>query len=52
MQDYELARMVVRSLKEYRLPEPHNDRCKRINSRLAQLDWEGIREILKEWDRS
>ncbi len=52
MQDYELARMVVRSLKEYRLPEPDDERFKRINSRLAQLDWEGIREILKEWDRS
>jgi DNA-binding response OmpR family regulator len=48
MQDYELARMVVDSLKEYRLPEPDVERFKRIDSKLAQMDWDGIREILKE----
>ena len=48
IQDYELARMVVESLKEYRLPEPDEERFKRIESKLAQMDWGGIREILKE----
>ena len=48
IQDYELARMVVESLKEYRLPEPDVERFKRIDSKLAQMDWDGIREILKE----
>lgn len=48
MQDYELARMVVDSLKEYRLPEADEERFKRIDSKLAQMDWDGIREILEE----
>ena len=48
IQDYELARMVVDSLKEYRLPESDEERFKRIDSKLAQMDWDGIREILKE----
>ncbi len=48
IQDYELARMVVDSLKEYRLPEADEERFKRISSKLAQMDWDGIREILKE----
>ena len=48
IQDYELARMVVESLKEYRLPESDEERFKRIDSKLAQMDWDGIREILKE----
>ena len=47
-EDYELARMVVDSLKEYRLPQADEERFKRINSKLAQMDWDGIREILKE----
>ncbi len=48
MQDYELARMIVESLKEYRLPETDEERFKRISSKLAQMDWDGIKEILKE----
>ena len=48
IQDYELARMVVDSLKEYRLPETDEDRFERIESKLALMDWDGIREILKE----
>ena len=48
MQDYELARMVVDSLKEYRLPETDEERFKRIDSKLARMDWDGISEILKE----
>ncbi len=48
MQDYELARMVVESLKEYRLPDPDEERFRRIDSKLAQMDWDGIKEILKE----
>ena len=48
--DYELANMVLDSMKEYRLPDEDRDRFGRIRSRLSQLDWEGIREILKEKD--
>ena len=48
IQDYELARMIVESLKEYRLPDSDEERFKRINSKLAQMDWNGIKEILKE----
>ena len=48
IEDYELARMVVDSLKEYRLPETDEERFKRIDSKLALMDWDGIREILKE----
>ena len=36
------------SLKEYRLPEADEERFKRIDSKLAQMDWDGIREILEE----
>ena len=48
IEDYELARMVMDSLKEYRLPETDEERFKRIDSKLALMDWDGIREILKE----
>ncbi len=48
IQDYELARMVVDSLKDYRLPEADEERFMRINSKLSQMDWVAIKEILKE----
>ena len=48
IQDYELARMVTESLKEYKLPDADEDRFKRINSKLAKMDWDGIKEILNE----
>ena len=36
------------SIKEYRLPGTDEERFKRIASKLAQMDWDGIRDILKE----
>ncbi|MBR4514957.1 MAG: DegV family protein [Lachnospiraceae bacterium] len=46
--DYELARMVVEQLKEYKLPPEDDDRFKRIQTRLSQMDWDGIKNILAE----
>ena len=46
--DYELARMVTDSVKEYRLPPEDKERFDAINTYLAQLDWDNIKEILKE----
>lgn len=46
--DYELVRMVMDSLKEYRLPMEDEDRFERIGSRLMIMDWNGIKRILKE----
>lgn len=46
--DYELARMILDSVKEYSLPGDDEERFGRINTRLAALDWDGIKEILKE----
>ncbi|MBR4574727.1 MAG: DegV family EDD domain-containing protein [Lachnospiraceae bacterium] len=46
--DYELAKMVLDSVKEYKLPESDRERFDRLNSKLSSLDWEGMIEILKE----
>lgn len=46
--DLELARMVITSAGEYRLPADDADRFKRLQARVEQMDWEGIIEIVKE----
>ena len=46
--DYELARMVMDSVKEYSLPEEDKDRFDRIGVCLSQMDWDGIGSILQE----
>ena len=46
--DLELARMVITSAGEYRLPEADAERFKRLQAKVEQMDWEGITEILKE----
>ncbi|MBQ9568402.1 MAG: DegV family EDD domain-containing protein [Lachnospiraceae bacterium] len=46
--DYELAKMVMDSVKEYRLPEDDSERFVRLGECLSRLDWDGIKEILKE----
>jgi hypothetical protein len=46
--DLELARMVITSAGEYRLSGDDADRFKRLQSKVEQMDWEGIIEILKE----
>ncbi len=44
--DYELAKMVTDSVKEYKLPKEDEERFKQINIRLSQMDWDGIKEII------
>ncbi|MCR5357411.1 MAG: DegV family EDD domain-containing protein, partial [Lachnospiraceae bacterium] len=46
--DYELARMVMDSVGEYRLPDGDAERFKRIQTCLSRMDWDGINDILKE----
>ncbi|MCR5397960.1 MAG: response regulator [Lachnospiraceae bacterium] len=46
--DYELARMVMDSVKEYKLPKEDDERFKRLQTCLSQLDWDGIKEIVGE----
>ena len=47
-QDYELVRMVLDSVKEYKLPDADADRFKRIQDKLSQMDWDGIKEVVDE----
>ncbi|MCR5475450.1 MAG: DegV family EDD domain-containing protein [Lachnospiraceae bacterium] len=48
--DYELAKMVTSSMKEYTLLQEDEERFMRIDECLSRLDWDGIGEILKERD--
>ena len=45
--DFELARMVMDSVKEYRLPEADAVRFKEIQEKLSQMDWDAILELVK-----
>ncbi len=45
--DYELARMVMDSVKEYSLPAADKERFDRLQVCLSKMDWDGIKEILK-----
>ena len=47
-QDYELVRMVMDSVKEYKLPDADADRFRRIQDKLSQMDWDGIKEVVDE----
>ena len=46
--DYELARMIMDSIREYKLPAEDEERFKRIQTCLSRMDWDGICEILSE----
>ncbi len=46
--DYELTKMVIDSMKEFKLPPEDAERFKRLSDSLSNLDWDGISEILKE----
>ena len=46
--DYELAGMVLDSMKEYRLGKEDGELFDRLRKCLSRLDWEGMREALKE----
>ena len=48
MKDFELSRMVLVSLKDYKLPPADEDRFRRIQNCLSRMDWDGIRDILRE----
>ncbi len=44
--DFDLADMVVNSMKEYTLPEKDKGIFEEIEKKLSGLDWDGIREII------
>ena len=44
--DYETVRMVLDEMREYRLPPEDKDRFDRLQTRLSQLDWDGIKDIV------
>jgi hypothetical protein len=46
--DYELAKMVTDSVKEYRLPPEDEELFDKIDDHLAKMDWDGIKEIIKD----
>ncbi len=46
--DYELAKMVTDSMKEYTLPEEDGERFSKIRTLLSGMDWDGIKKILEE----
>ncbi|MBQ9607428.1 MAG: response regulator [Lachnospiraceae bacterium] len=46
--DYETTKMVLDDMKQYKLPAEDKERFDRLRTRLSQLDWDGIKFILKE----
>ncbi|MCR5650271.1 MAG: DegV family EDD domain-containing protein [Lachnospiraceae bacterium] len=46
--DYELVKMVMDSVMEYRLPPDDEERFDRIQKKLSQMDWDGIKETVHE----
>ena len=46
--DFDTAKELFESLADYRIPQEYKDICKRIKGRLAEVDRDGILEILKE----
>lgn len=46
IKDYELTRMILQSVREYRLPEEDRARFDRLQEMLARMDWDGMREVL------
>ncbi|MCR5325097.1 MAG: response regulator [Lachnospiraceae bacterium] len=46
--DYELVRMVMDSVKEYKLPPADKERFAKLQERLLQMDWDGMTKILQE----
>ncbi|RKM61504.1 response regulator [Butyrivibrio sp. CB08] len=47
-QDFECVRMVMDSVKEYKLPSVDRERFDKIQALLSNMDWDGIKEILAE----
>lgn len=46
--DFDLADMVIKSMKEYKLPEKDEKKFEEIEKLLTNLDWENIARIIKE----
>ena len=46
--DYELAKMVMDSVKEFKLPDTDEERFKKLQTYLSQMDWDKMLEVLKE----
>ncbi|MCR5302668.1 MAG: DegV family EDD domain-containing protein [Lachnospiraceae bacterium] len=49
--DYELAMMVMDSVKEYRLSPADDEIFADIRKKLSDLDWEGIKEVISTRDK-
>ena len=47
MEDYDLAEMVLGSLKEYKLPPDDDVKVKDLEKKLYALDWDGIKKALE-----
>ena len=45
-EDYDLAEMVLNSMKEFRLPPEDDEKMKELEKKLYALDWEGIKTII------
>ena len=48
--DYECVKMVMDSVKEFKLPPDDDERFKRINVLLSHMDWDEITKVLSERD--
>ncbi len=46
--DHEIAQLAVDTVKDYRLSPEDEERFQRLQERLIQMDWDGMRHILKE----
>ena len=44
--DIDLCEMVLKSIKEYKLPKEDEERMKKLGEMLLELDWEGMKKIL------
>ena len=47
MKDFELVRMVVQSVNEYKLSPEDAERFQKIQTCLSRMDWDGINDILR-----
>ena len=50
MMDRDMVLMALDSVKEYRLPVKDAECFKELREKISQLDWDGIKEILKKTD--
>ncbi len=48
LMDYQLSKMIIESVADYRLPPKDKDNFDKMNACLTKLDWDGISEILKD----